>query len=189
MRSGTNAHVFREVSFHADLNPATNVVSAESLEVLAPEADFRKSDEEFGIRMKTAYRVDLHAALVDLATRGDDAGAPVRIVTKAGIESFDGDNGTVVFESGEVATADLVVAADGVKSIAAAHINGAQCPPLESSDTIVFRFTLPKEDILSDPLAKQLLDAGPGMCTFNVGSDGNSWLVRYWCGFPSSTES
>ena len=144
----------------------TNVVDAKSLKNLAPVSDFSNWGEKFGIRMKTAYRVNLHAALVELACSTDDKGEPVKIVTKAGVEAFDGDNGAVKFESGETAAADLIIAADGVKSTAAEYTNGADCGPLESSDTIVFRFTLPKEAILSDPVTKPLLDAGPGMCTY-----------------------
>lgn len=156
---------------HADEQPGTNVVDAVSFQNLTPEQDYSVFGEMFGVNMKTAYRIDLHAALVELACREEGEGETVKIVTKTGVEKFDGDRGTVTFESGEEASAELVVAADGVKSIAAAHINGVDCPPLESSDTVVFRFTLAKEDVLSDPLAQQLLDAGPGMCTFKYATN------------------
>ena len=158
----------------------TNVVSATTLESMAPAHDASKWDEEFGIRMKNAYRIDLHSALLDLACRQSDEGDPVRVVTSAGIDTFDADDGSVILESGETVAADLIVAADGVKSTAAAHINGPSCPALESSDTIVFRFTLPMESILADPLTKPLLDAGPGYVSFNVSPTAQSWLVRYW---------
>lgn len=159
----------------------TNIVRAETLDTMAPFQDFRGYDKQFGIQMVTAYRISMHAALVDLACEEEDEGEPVTIVTSCGVESFDGDNGSVTLESGEKVTGDLIIAADGVKSSAAAHINGPDCPPLESSDTIVYRFTLPEDTILSDLLTKELLDAGPGMCNFNVGPTGDRWLVRYWC--------
>lgn len=167
----------------------TNVNSASSLESIAPVHDASEWDKEFGIRMKNAYRIDLHSALLDLACRQSGQGDPVKVITSAGVDRFDGDNGYMVLESGETVTADLVVAADGVKSSAAAHINGPSCPALDSGDTIVYRFTLPMESILADPLTKPLLDAGPGWVSFNVASDVRSWLVRYWWVPPARSAS
>ena len=159
----------------------TNIVSAVNLEARAEEQDCRDWKRQFGVGMKTAYRIDLHAALVELATATTGEGEPVNIVTTAGVKDWNYKTGTVTFESGRMAEADLVIAADGVKSTAAAHINGPDCPEIDSSGTIVFRFILPKELILSDPLTKPLLDAGPGMCSFNVSPTADRWLVRYWC--------
>ena len=85
------------------------------------------------------------------------------------------------FESGVSATADLVIAAHGVKSTAAAHIIGSDYPEIDPSGTIVYRFTPAKEDVVSNPRTKPLLDAGYGMCTVNISPTADRWLVRYWC--------
>lgn len=159
----------------------TNVVNAKTLESIAPQSSQRELGRNLGIQTKTAYRIDWHHALVELAQSGEGEGHLVTLVTRMGVESWDGASGTVKFENGETASADLIVAADGVKSTAARHILGPDCPELDSSGTIVYRFTLPREKILADPVTKPLLGAGPGMCTFNVDSAARKWLVRYWC--------
>lgn len=138
-------------------------------------------EKAFGMKMMAAYRIDIHPVLVELARSEEGEGEPVEIVTRADVEGYDGEKGGVVFASGETRMADLVIAADGVKSSAAAYINDLECPAVDSSDTIVFRFTLSEEQMLSDPLTAPLLDAGAGMCTFNVSPTADKWLVRYWC--------
>ena len=159
----------------------TNIVRTDTLDNMAPENDFRVYETNFGIRMKTAYRIDLHAELVRVACSETGEGEPVQIMTRFGVDVYDGDGGAVTFESGETAKADLMIAADGVKSMAAQHIVGPDCPEIDSSGTIVYRFTVARDRILADPLTKPLLDAGFGVCTFNVSPTGDKWLVRYWC--------
>ncbi|KAF2168034.1 hypothetical protein M409DRAFT_21480 [Zasmidium cellare ATCC 36951] len=160
----------------------THVVKADNLEILSWQ-DYSNLNERLGFRVKTAYRPDLHAALVELAT-GAGEGEAVIIKTKTGVAEWNAEAGSLVLEDGAVLTADLIIAADGVKSQAAKHILEPHltCPSIDSSSTIVYRFTLPTAKIKNDPEMSHLLDAGDGICTFNVSTPRmDRWLVRYYC--------
>lgn len=160
----------------------TYVVDGAMLQPKVPYMDYSDMDELFGVRMKTAYRIDLHASLLELARSEDGEGTPVTVLRGANVVDFDATNGAVVLEkNGETVTADLVIAADGVRSNAARHILGDCCPEVESSGTVVYRFTLPTERLLNYPETAHLLSAGPGVTTFNVHPKGDRWLVRYYC--------
>lgn len=90
------------------------------------------------------YRPDYHSVLYDAAIK---AGAIVRkgeTVTK-----YNPSEPSVVLESGEVIRGDLVIAADGVKSIARAAV-GLNIEPHETGDTC-FRVVIPAKHLLADP--------------------------------------
>ena len=166
----------------------TNVVNAATLENMAPTMDWRDFDVRYGLRFKTAYRIDLHEELVRVAMAAEtseSSGRPVTIRAETAVTSYNGDSGSVTLATGEVLAADLIVAADGVRSQAAAkQIMAPQaCPEIDSSSTVVYRFSLPTKDVLSDPDTAHLLSAGDGMCTFNVLPDSppRRWIVRYYC--------
>ncbi|KAK4546641.1 hypothetical protein LTR36_001858 [Oleoguttula mirabilis] len=159
----------------------TNIVDAATLEPKAPMLDQSGWGRQFGVRMKTAYRIDLHANLLELARSDKGEGPPVKVLARAGVLEIDADNASITLENGETIKADILIAADGVRSKAAKHIVGNDCPEVQSSGTIVYRFTLPTERLLNDPETAHLLSAGAGITTFNVSPKGDRWLVRYYC--------
>ncbi|KAK5114754.1 hypothetical protein LTR85_010067 [Meristemomyces frigidus] len=159
----------------------TNIVDASTLQTKAPSLDQSRWGEQYGIGMQTAYRIDLHATLLELARSPDGQGPQVKVLAQAGVLEFDADDAAITLENGEIIKADLLIAADGVRSKAARHVVGDDCPEVESSGTIVYRFTLPTERILKDPDTAHLLAAGDGIATFNVSPKGDRWLVRYYC--------
>jgi salicylate hydroxylase len=127
-----------------------------------------------------AYRIDLHATLLDLARGEEGEGIPVEIVPSARVAEFDGDNGTMILESGKRIMADLIIAADGVKSNAAKHIMGEACPELESSTTLVYRWTIPTDRVLADAETAPL-HMRKGITAFYVPANRERWLMRYGC--------
>lgn len=153
-----------------------NINSADELKHLKETVNQEVEVEGWGMRMKCAYRPDLLAALLE---RVREEGVKIETGRKV-VRWVDG---VIEFEDGEVKSGGLIVAADGVRSQAAEYVMGGSelCPSLDSSGTIVYRFTLPTEEILNDPEIAFLLDAGPGMCSFNVSPDRRKWLVRYYC--------
>jgi salicylate hydroxylase len=159
----------------------SDYVDATSLEHLKPVNDQQDFGQRFGLMMKTAYRIDLHAALLELARGSEGAGEPVRIVTAARVDRVNAEDGKVTFASGDTVIADLVVAVDGVKSSAAQSINGAETPVLDSTGTIVYRFTLSQEAILEEGTTNRLIDGEPRMSSFYVSAAKDRWVVRYCC--------
>lgn len=155
---------------------------ADTLEPMMPRIDLSGDIEKYGIHMYTAYRPDLHRALLNLARDPDGDGPPVKVCAGTDVSDLDCGNGSIVLANGDKVTADLVVAADGVHSKAAAHILAPHtCPPHKSSEASAFRFTVPTQRLLDHPDTAHLLSAGNGHCSFNVAPEGTRWLVRYAC--------
>lgn len=168
---GVNFEKWKIVDFFG-----ANISSADELKHLKETVNQEVEVEGWGMRMKCAYRPDLLAALLE---RVKEEG----LMIETGKKVVRWGDGEVEFEGGEVRKGELIVAADGVRSQAPEYVMGGSgvCPTLDSSGTIVYRFTLPTEKILNDPEIAFLLDAGHGMCSFNVSPDRKKWLVRYYC--------
>lgn len=119
-----------------------------------------------------AHRVDLHNELRRLAENSEN---PVEIVLKSEVKSYDPD-GSVTLVDGSVYTADLIVAADGVHSIAAKVIYDV--PPAAPTGQAAFRFLIPTEKIASNLATAPLLENG--VMKILTGPDGRR-LVWYPC--------
>ncbi len=72
------------------------------------------------------HRQDLHAALRAAAVSLDLSGKPVDIRTASPVVSCDPEEGIVVLEGGEKLQADLVIGADGIKSVVRSAVLGEQ---------------------------------------------------------------
>lgn len=66
------------------------------------------------------------------------------------VMSFDPKAGSVTLNSGEKLTADIVLAADGVRSKAHQQIVG-EARPTHPTSLVLLRFIIPTEKLLSDP--------------------------------------
>ncbi|KEF55915.1 salicylate hydroxylase [Exophiala aquamarina CBS 119918] len=108
-----------------------------------------------------AHRVRLHDALKKLAVAEDGDGIPVRLVLATKVEKFDAASATVVTVGGETFSADLVVGADGVHSIARRYIPGGGNVEVFDSGKSAFRFIIPAKGVREHPLANQCV-RGPG---------------------------
>ncbi|KAH6642750.1 salicylate hydroxylase [Boeremia exigua] len=98
----------------------------------------------FGAPYWQVYRPDYHSILLKAALK---AGATLR--PGCTVTAYEPEQGTVVLESGERVVGDLVVACDGVKSIARAAM-GQDVEPHETGDTC-FRAVIPGEVLRRDP--------------------------------------
>jgi 2-polyprenyl-6-methoxyphenol hydroxylase-like FAD-dependent oxidoreductase len=67
------------------------------------------------------YRVALHEGLKQIATSPDGPGTPAKLFTSSKVVAVNPEQGTVTLENGTVATADVVVGADGV------YVGANQC--------------------------------------------------------------
>ena len=131
-----------------------------------------------GHRQYYAHRIDLQEALVDMATRDDGDGIPVKIIFGASVASYVADEGNVTLEDGTTHTADLVIAADGVHSIAPKHVLGSADYEVAQTGTTIIRFMLPSAKILSDPKTAPLIK-NSGRFSWFVGPDRERWLLQY----------
>lgn len=91
------------------------------------------------------HRHDLHQGLLDAATR-----AGVRILTDKRVVEYDFNSPSVTTEKGQVFTAELIIAADGIKSIARPQLTGKADVPRDTGD-VAYRILIPGSELLKDP--------------------------------------
>ncbi|PVH85179.1 FAD binding domain protein [Cadophora sp. DSE1049] len=113
--------------------------------------DFMK---EYGAPWLFQHRADLRKEFLRLATEDSEAlgvnGKPAILRYNAKVVDVNVDDGVVFLESGEMIEADLVVAADGIKSIVRPLVVGDQAfSTARPSGLSAFRFTLPREEVLA----------------------------------------
>ena len=119
-------------------------------------------EEKYGAPYYHIHRADLHKLLYDLA-------APfMTLRLKATVVSVDPEAPSVTLQSGEVVHGDLIVGADGVKSLVQQVVLGYTNPADPTGDA-VYRAIVPSEVLLNDPELKEFVDVpemtgwmGPG---------------------------
>lgn len=89
-------------------------------------------EAHFGAPQLDVYRPDLHRVLVDALPPG-----ALRLGSRVGRVAQDGRGASVVLADGSVGTADVVVAADGIRSSLRQQLAGADDPVF--SGTVVYR--------------------------------------------------
>ncbi|KAF2482462.1 hypothetical protein BDY17DRAFT_298563 [Neohortaea acidophila] len=128
----------------------------------------------------SAHRQDYTFALKDLATRKEGAGPPAEVRHNCNVTSYDPSNGSVTLASGDVLEADLVVAADGVRSKAHECIVGHECPA-QLTGLSNIRFVLPTDLLLAQPSFKDLIQRGvEGRACLYVDTE-NNVIIHYPC--------
>ncbi|KAK6386079.1 hypothetical protein LTS17_001653 [Exophiala oligosperma] len=101
--------------------------------------------ETHGAPYYLVHRADLHAGLMEAAQR-----AGVAIHPKQRVESYDFDAPSATTSDGTVWKADLIVAADGIKSLARPLLTGQPDIPRDTGD-VAYRILVPGELLLKDP--------------------------------------
>lgn len=79
--------------------------------------DLDSYEADWGNVHYTFHRRDLHRGLLHAATSEEGKGIPCRIIVDHICKSVDYETGTITFENGGTVTADLIIGADGIKSI------------------------------------------------------------------------
>ncbi|KAL9105964.1 MAG: hypothetical protein Q9227_008957 [Pyrenula ochraceoflavens] len=132
-----------------------------------------------------AHRVDYHEALrracVNMEGR-EEWGPPVEVRLKSRVVGWESaaDSGVVTLEDGTVLKADLVVAADGVRSQAHRQVLGYEVPAVPSGTTNI-RFLLETEVLREDPVTREILEDGEGVFSAYRSADRRVYVRRYPC--------
>ncbi|KAF2111944.1 O-methyltransferase-domain-containing protein [Lophiotrema nucula] len=69
-----------------------------------------------------AHRVDLQRGLLELVIRDEGDGVPVTVTYNANVTTYTPETGTIVLENGTQHSADVVIAADGLHSLAPSFV-------------------------------------------------------------------
>jgi salicylate hydroxylase len=135
----------------------------------------------WGTASYTIHRRDLHRGLMELAVTPEGKGRPAHLREAANVVSYVAEAGLVTLEGGEMLNADLVVAADGVKSIAHKWVIGEERPAKFTGWTNV-RFVIPSELALERPRLAEVLDRGKkGGIVIYTNEDGKKGLFHSPC--------
>lgn len=122
-----------------------------SLTRLVPEFE-----EKFGVPYYVIHRANLQLAMYELAV---SLGVCVKV--NAGVRSYNDEASCVVLENGETHHADLIVAADGIKSEARKIVLGGRDQPPQQCGYAAYRAMVDTDLIRADPSIAWLLDV-PG---------------------------
>ncbi|KAJ9144566.1 3-hydroxybenzoate 6-hydroxylase 1 [Pleurostoma richardsiae] len=129
------------------------------------------STDQFGADRVLYHRQDLHFALRDAAVSCDLPGAPVKIMTASLVVSCDPDNGLVTLDRGETLEADLLIGADGIKSVTRAAVLGKE---LKATPTGIsaYRILVPAQSLRDiEGVPDSVKNPEPAMTSMVVGED------------------
>lgn len=126
--------------------------------------------DKYGAERILLHRVDLHEALKQRATSSEYPGNPVSIRTSSKVESCDCEKGTVTLENGDILSADLIVGADGIKSIVRRAVVGKDVPVLPTGHS-VYRMILPVDELLTHEDFVNVINPRESVTTMVMGHD------------------
>ncbi|KZM28363.1 Salicylate 1-monooxygenase [Ascochyta rabiei] len=124
------------------------------------------------------HRVDLHNKLRELAEKGFEARKP-RLHLSCGVSSVDVQSGKVKLYDGREFQADLIIGADGVHSKTVREVQ-PESQKRVSTGQNCFRFLVPTEKAMRNPLTKSLIDR-VGLESLNTFATEDCRIILYPC--------
>ena len=109
------------------------------------DCSYADVETRYGAPYYLIHRADLIEALVRAVTSHPNI--TLRMATR--VASYDYAAPSVTLQTGATLTADLVVAADGIKSAVRDEINGAALQPMDTGD-VAYRILVPTAALLAD---------------------------------------
>ncbi|KAL4886958.1 hypothetical protein BJY04DRAFT_176925 [Aspergillus karnatakaensis] len=100
------------------------------------------------------HRADLHNALIEKALELEN----VELRVNSHVTNVDFDSTTVTLASGSVVNADIIIAADGIKSMIRDQLLGENASKPMATGDAAYRIMLPRSAMESDPDLKKLVE-------------------------------
>lgn len=123
-------------------------------EIITEDRHLATAEAKYGYRGLLGHRGNYHKILVDHAVRN---GVQLRLGQK--IERYDASKPSIFLPNGEELTADVVIAADGVKSPGRTAVLGFEDAPIHSGYA-VWRAYGTTDIFQGDPLVQEFLEKG-----------------------------
>ncbi|KAK5048639.1 hypothetical protein LTR84_005730 [Exophiala bonariae] len=123
---------------------------------------------KYGYERICYHRIDLHDALKARCRDTQFPGRPVDVRVSSKVVACNTETGTVTLESGDKLSADLIVVADGIKSVAREAILGNSVDPLPTGHS-AYRIVLPMEELSSSKAFTDVLDPREAFTTMVIG--------------------
>jgi salicylate hydroxylase len=121
-----------------------------------------KASERFGAAYVAVHRVDLHEELMRLAKLNQPGGVELHLSSR--VVRIDADAGQIELIDGRLEDADLIIGADGIRSVSRTAIsisgdsNCSSTAGATSTGLSAFRFLVPTELLQADAAGKELLE-------------------------------
>jgi salicylate hydroxylase len=126
--------------------------------------------DKYGAERMMYHRADLHEALKQRATSPAFPGREATVRTSSRVVDCDCERGTVVLASGEVISADLIVGADGIKSVVRESVllERVSARPTGLS---AYRMMISADDLQQEADVTKVIDPRRPCTTMVVGRD------------------
>ncbi|KAJ6608073.1 hypothetical protein B0H10DRAFT_1816654 [Mycena sp. CBHHK59/15] len=126
---------------------------------------------EHGAPYYHLHRADLIGMLSEIA------GPFMTLCLGSRVLSVDPKGVSVTLESGEILHGDIILGADGVKSVTRSGILGGMDYPLPTGDS-VYRAIIPTSEMMKDPLLRPLVDVPEVSCWMGPGKHIVGYCIR-----------
>jgi salicylate hydroxylase len=119
--------------------------------------------EIYGTPYWLIHRPDYHRILHEAAL---ESGCEIRV--KSRVVAVDESAPSLTLKSGEVLKADIIVGADGIKSVVRSHVIEQKVAPRQYGEC-AYRATVPAEALLSDPELRHYIEEPVANCWIGPG--------------------
>ncbi|KAJ5609845.1 hypothetical protein N7528_009111 [Penicillium herquei] len=136
------------------------------------------------------HRIDIHKQLLKSATEDAGEGPPVELKVNHKAIEVNAEEGVIIFENGSQTTADLIVAADGIRSLTRELIGIT--PNFTMSSSCAYRCIIGADKLrsldLEDYISNEAIEywGGFGIDKIVMSPCSNGEVVSCYCFFPSS---
>lgn len=144
---------------------------------------------KFGTDYNNFHRIDLHNVLKDTATSTSGAGEPCTLEVWHKATTIDAEAGTITFENGKTATADVIIAADGIRSLSREQIGVV--PKFVPSTSCCYRCIISADKLRELGLESYLNNAaiefwgGYGISKIVLSACSDNNVVSCYCFYPA----
>ena len=133
--------------------------------------ELKLETSQFGADRVLYHRQDLHSALRQAASSAELPGKPVEIRTASPVVKCNTDEGIVTIENGEEFQADLVIGADGIKSIMRSTVLNDDRGPIPTGIS-AYRILMPSEELRDlEGVPDIVRSSDPAVTSMVVGND------------------
>ncbi|KAL4789647.1 hypothetical protein BDV19DRAFT_382946 [Aspergillus venezuelensis] len=126
--------------------------------------------DKYGAERMMYHRADLHETLKEWATSPAFPGRSAVLRTSSRVVSCDCESGTIKLASGEVLQADLIVGADGIKSMIRKFVLGTDVMA-RPTGLSAYRMMIPVSELEREADFVKIIDPRKGCTTMVVGRD------------------
>lgn len=154
------------------------------------EYDLGDYKEKFGADYNNFHRIDIHNVLKETALGAEGKGPSCVLKTWHRAVQIDEDAGTITFENGETFSADVIIAADGIRSVSRGLLGIT--PSVTPSTSCCYRCIIPASRLRELGLGKFVSSdaiefwGGYGINKIVMSPCSNNEVVSSYCFYPAS---